>query len=261
MSQQGYFAASFDRTLERERLSCLEAWLDPISTRYLTALGVGNGWRCFEVGGGGGSLVRWLADRCEQVVAVDLDTTYLETLALANVVVRRQNIVADDLEGETFDLAHCRLLLMHLGAPELVLRKMVAALRPGGWLCVEEWFVDDPVCDPAHPSAEQALRLLRKMSKGYASTGINNQFGRDLPWLVQRLGLEDVGGEAVRTFASGGHPGRRMASIGVELLRDRFIGPIFESAAEVDALLDVLADRSLLNAGPTLVVMWGRKPL
>lgn len=260
MSGRNYFAADFDRTLERERLGCLEAALDPISTRYLSALGVGERWRCLEVGGGGGSLVRWLAARGAQIVAVDLDTTFLDALDLPNVAVRRHDVVADDLEQGAFDLVHCRLLLMHLPDPALVLRKMAAALRPGGWLCVEEWSVEDPVCDPAHPSAEDAVRLLRKMSQGYASTGINNRFGRDLPWLVQRLGLEDVRGEAVRTFASGAHPGRRMASIGVQLLRDRFVGSVFDSEAEVDALLGLLADHSLLAAGPTLVVMWGRKP-
>jgi len=261
MNDKPYFAASFDRTLERERLACLEASLDPQSTRTLSGLGVGEGWRCLEIGGGGGSFVRWLAGRGAHVVAVDIDTTYLETLDLPNVVVRRCDVVTEDLERGAFDLVHCRLVLMHLSDPALVLRKMAAALRPGGWLCAEEWSVEDPVCDPAHPSAEDAVRLLRKMSQGFASTGINCGFGRDLPWLVQGLGLEDVRGEAVRTFATGTHPYRRMASIGMQLLRDRLVGPIFESDEEVDALLAVLADRSLLSGSPTLVAVSGRKPL
>jgi len=260
MGDKTYFAARFDRTLERERLACLEASLDPHSTRTLSALGVGAGWRCLEIGGGGGSFVRWLAGRGAQVVALDIDTTYLETLDLPNVVVRRCDVVTEDLEPDAFDLVHCRLLLMHLTDPALVLRKMVTALRPGGWLCAEEWNVEDPVCDPAHPSAKDAMRLMRKMSQGFASTGINNQFGRDLPWLIQQLGLEDVRGEAVRTFATGTHPYRRMASIGMQLLRDRLVGPFFESDKEVDALLAVLADQSLLSGSPTLVAMWGRKP-
>lgn len=261
MSDKSYFASSFDRGLERERLGCLEAALDPISTRYLSELGVGAGWRCLEVGGGGGSLVRWLAGRGAQVVALDIDTTYLDKLALPNVVIRRCDVVTEDLERAAFDLVHCRLLLMHLADPELVLRKMAATLRPGGWLCAQEWTIEDPACDPAHPAAEAAMRLLAKMSRGYASTGIDNRFGRDLPWLVQKLGLEDVQGEAVRTFASGTHPSRRMASIGLQLLRNRFVGSIFESDEEVDALQGILADGSLLSGSPTLVTMWGRKPL
>jgi SAM-dependent methyltransferase len=261
MSGKPYFAANFDRALERERLACLEAALDPTSTRHLSDLGVHEGWRCLEVGGGGGSLVRWLAGRGAQVVAVDIDTTYLDRIDLPNVVVRRCDVVVDELERGGFDLAHCRLLLMHLAEPERVLQKMMAALRPGGWLCVEEWSVDDPVCDPAHPSAEDALRLLRKMSQCYASTGINIGFGCDLPWLVQRLGLEDVRGEAVSTFASGAHPVRRMGSLGVKLLRERLVTSGFENDEEIDALLAILEDRSLLSRSASLVSVWGRKPL
>jgi SAM-dependent methyltransferase len=259
MPDKTYFAAHFDRALERERLTWLERALDPISTRHLSALGVGDGWRCLELGGGSGSLVRWLAERAAHVVVVDIDTTYLDAINLPNVVVRRTDVVSEDLGRDAFDLAHCRLLLMHLADPEAVLRKMVAALRPGGWLCVEEWNVEDPACDPAHPSADDAVRLLRKMSQGYASTGINNKFGRDLPWLVQRLGLTDVSGEAIRTFATGAHPFRRVGNIGVELLRDRLVGSIFESEQEVDALLTLNADDSLLTGSPTLVTMRGRR--
>jgi hypothetical protein len=63
------------------------------------------------------------------------------------------------------------------------------------------------------------------------------------------------------SFATGTHPYRRMASLGMQFLRDRVVGPIFESDKEMDALLGVLADRSLLSGTPTLVAVWGRKPL
>jgi ubiquinone/menaquinone biosynthesis C-methylase UbiE len=38
----------------------LEAQLDPGTTRHLPqALGVGEGWHCLKVGGGGGSITEW----------------------------------------------------------------------------------------------------------------------------------------------------------------------------------------------------------
>src|SRR5215467_11355800 len=37
----------------RQRLGSLESWLDPETTRHLDSLGVGAGWRCLEVCGGG----------------------------------------------------------------------------------------------------------------------------------------------------------------------------------------------------------------
>jgi hypothetical protein len=41
---------------ERERLASLEQFEDPGTIRHLEALGFGPGWRCLEVGAGGGSI-------------------------------------------------------------------------------------------------------------------------------------------------------------------------------------------------------------
>jgi hypothetical protein len=48
---------------ERERLAAIEGELDSCSIACLTALGVGPGWRCLEVGAGAGSIARWLSER------------------------------------------------------------------------------------------------------------------------------------------------------------------------------------------------------
>ena len=56
MEHGEYFAARTTDEAERERLDALEAAIDPTSRRHLEALGVGPGWTCLEVGGGGGSI-------------------------------------------------------------------------------------------------------------------------------------------------------------------------------------------------------------
>jgi len=61
---------------------------------------VGPGWHCLEVGGGGGSIASWLANRVlpdGRAVATDLDTRFLETLSIPNLEVRRHDIVTDPL--------------------------------------------------------------------------------------------------------------------------------------------------------------------
>src|SRR4051794_23198942 len=83
----GYVFAE-ESDIERARLTGLEATFDPITTDVLARLGVGPGWRCAEVGAGGGSIVRWLADRVGptgQVVATDIDIRYLATVDAPNV--------------------------------------------------------------------------------------------------------------------------------------------------------------------------------
>jgi 2-polyprenyl-3-methyl-5-hydroxy-6-metoxy-1,4-benzoquinol methylase len=45
------------------RFGDLAAAFDPGTIRHLQDRGVATGWRCLEVGGGGGSIAAWLAAR------------------------------------------------------------------------------------------------------------------------------------------------------------------------------------------------------
>lgn len=145
---------------ERQRLAILESVQDPDTIRRLETLGVGDGWRCLEVGGGAGSITRWLCQRVGtsgRVVATDLDTRFLDALDEAALEVRRHDITSGELEDGAFDLVHARYVLEHLPAREAALRRMVAALAPGGWLLVEDVDFQLPIAaDPAHNSAVPA---------------------------------------------------------------------------------------------------------
>lgn len=75
---------------ERRRLDLFAERLDPITIRRVQRLGIPRGARCLEVGGGRGSVARWL---CElfggegHVTATDLDTGFLAELSLPNLQV------------------------------------------------------------------------------------------------------------------------------------------------------------------------------
>src|SRR5947208_12241052 len=126
---------------ERERLGALESVLDPGTIRVFETIGVSKTWRCLEVGGGGGSVTRWLCERVGpegHVVATDLNTRFLEEIEAPNLEVRRHDVVAEPLDENTFDLVHSRDVLEHIPEREAVLDKMVAAVKPGGWLVAED---------------------------------------------------------------------------------------------------------------------------
>jgi chemotaxis methyl-accepting protein methylase len=83
----------------------------------------------------------WLAQQVGekgQVVATDLDVTYLERLRLPNLDVRRHNILEDSIETlgpGSFDMVSLRLVLFWLvDRQEEAIRRIVQCLRPGGWL-------------------------------------------------------------------------------------------------------------------------------
>ncbi len=87
----------------------------PALTDISSDLAVGPGWRCLEVGAGGGAVAVWLAERVGpegMVVATDLDTGFLEAEARqhAGLQVQRHDITTDDLPTG-FDVAHARWLI------------------------------------------------------------------------------------------------------------------------------------------------------
>ena len=134
----------FDNSLsdERERLRLLEAIADPRSIRLLTDLPVEEGWRCAELGAGGGSMALWLAEQVGEsgsVLAVDRDVTLLQPLRdRPNIEIVESAI--EDLKwgAASVDLIHTRNVLMHIDDADSVIANLVDFVRPGGALLLEE---------------------------------------------------------------------------------------------------------------------------
>ncbi len=85
---QPTYAFENARPAQVERLRVLEALLDAGTFRLLEKAGVRPGWRCLEVGAGGGSVAAWLSDRAApdgSVLATDLDTTVMHELEHPNL--------------------------------------------------------------------------------------------------------------------------------------------------------------------------------
>jgi SAM-dependent methyltransferase len=149
----------------------------------------------------------WLAEKVGasgQVVATDVDTTYLERLNVPNLEVRRHNILDDSLKSlgsGSFDLVSSRLMLFWLaGRQETAIRRMAECLRPGGWLVDEDgdWGMVGPV-DPTH-------RLYGAFHEWWSSRGYDPTFGRKLPALFERCGLQNIAHESSARVVRGGSP-------------------------------------------------------
>src|SRR5262249_7074035 len=156
-----------------------------------------------------------------------------------NVEVRRHNIIEDELEAAHYDLAHCRALLMHLPDPIRALRRLVDAVRPGGWLLVEEadGSASCGAADPGHARAARFDRSSRTLWAALKADGtMDLDFGRRLPALFEGFGVRDLGHEGVPLTARGGDPMARFVQMTDQLVRARFIAAGVLPEADFDEL-------------------------
>ena len=139
--------------------------------------------------------------------------------------VRRHNVVTDALEEGAFDLVHARALLQHLLEPVSVLRKMVVALKPGGWLLVEESDVDFVVPDEVVDAAAAALfrTCWSVCDRVFTDGGGDWHYGRRVFHDVCAQSLIELGAEGRTFIVRGGSQHARFLRLSVEQLRDRVI--------------------------------------
>lgn len=116
----------------------------PLATA-LDRLAVGPGWTCADVGAGGGDVSVALAEvvgRSGRVYSVDSDPAARDEVARA--AAAHSQVVAITQAGEDLrlpeqvDLVFCRFLLLHVLDPSVVLGRMAAAARVGGWVVAQE---------------------------------------------------------------------------------------------------------------------------
>lgn len=246
------------------RFESLSALFNPVTFRHLERLGISAGWRCWEVGVGGPSIPRWLSERVGpsgHVVATDIDVRWAQNAAGGNVEVRQHDIVNDEPPEGAFDLVHARLVLIHVPEREQALRRMAAALRPGGWLLNEDFdsLMQRFAClDGDGPQQ----RLANKVREGFrallAERGADLEWGRRLPRVLRESGLVEVGADAYMALAF--PEGRDMEKANVNQIRDGLIAGGHATAEELDAYLAALDTTELDVATPLLISAWGRRP-
>jgi 2-polyprenyl-3-methyl-5-hydroxy-6-metoxy-1,4-benzoquinol methylase len=252
---------------ERERLAGLEEKLDPGTTRYLDAVGVGAGWTCLEIAGGGGSIAQWLCRRVAptgRVVATDIDTRFLDALDEPNLEVLRHDITADDLPEEHFDVVHARCLLEHLPERAAILKRLVRSLKPGGWILVEDmdWrpLLSKPMISYDYPPADPgSARVWRAFAAMLQNAGYDGEFGSKLPAHLIADGLAQVSGEVRAPMVWGGTAGTATLRLGLVALRDRIVSSGL-APEDIDRAIARYEDPGIATMFGPIVAAWGRRP-
>jgi SAM-dependent methyltransferase len=246
-----------------ERFVALAELFDGVTRRHFDRLGVGPGWRCWEVGAGGRSIPEALVAAVGStgyVLATDINPAWLDPHATYEV---RQHDVAMDLPPEpgTFDLVHARLVLVHVPDRARALATMVAALRPGGWLLLEDADTElQPlVCiDESGPAQQRANRLRRAFRELMTRRGADLRYGRTLPRTLREAGLDDVA--AVGNFPIGGTVLDRLEVATIRQVRAELVASGLADDAEIDAHLAAVDAGELDLTLAPLISAWGRRP-
>lgn len=246
------------------RFSGLDAGLDQNTQAHLSALGIAAGWRCLEVGAGSGSIARWMAEQAGahgHVLATDIDTRWIQGNGLSQLEVQRHDVIADPLAQGEFDLVHARLVLSWLPTRDAVVSRLVAALRPGGWLVVEDFdSVLHHCLDPLNDDERVFDKVTDAFGEALQRRGADTTWARTLPHRLASAGLQDVGAAGHLTIYHGGSPASQVWVANISQVGDVLIQAGLITAGERDTFLRLAQDPSFVGNHPLLITAWGKKP-
>lgn len=242
-----------------DRWTALSGLYDEPTFRRFREVGIRPSWSCLEIGAGGGSVARWLAEQVGPdgvVTATDLDTRWLERLQIPNLNVIRHDITRDRLPVLAYDLIHCRLVLTHLPEPVTVIDRLIRSLRPRGWLVIEEFdtgYLDGACPHPRTEAERRANQIREAFAQLLEKRGADLTLGSRLPSLLAERGFESV--EVRGSFESG--PGVRLLErANLEQARDELTASGIRPE-DLDAHLSELPRLPLLM--PMMVSVVARK--
>jgi SAM-dependent methyltransferase len=183
-----------DAKQEAARLRAQAKLWDPVSHALFDRLQIKSGWRILEIGPGQGSLHLELRRRARGPVdAVERSSAFASRLktitrrdGYGNGLVWRTDLIDAPLPSATYDLIFARWVFLFLPRPDLHIRKLVRALKPGGRLAVQDYHRDTFALVPRPPEWFDFILADRAF---FASQGGDASIGSRLPDLYSAAGL------------------------------------------------------------------------
>lgn len=251
-----------------ERLLVLARARWPDTRDFLDLVGVRSGALCLDLGCGGGEVTFGLAQLVGpegHVTGVDMDEVKLALArasaverGFANVEFRAAN-VNDWSEAHAYDLVYSRLLLEHLSRPVDLLRRMWAAVRPGGSIAVEDADFDGLFCDPPNDGFDFYARTYPRVLERH---GGDAAAGRKLYGYFLEAGILRPNLRMVQNANTTGEE-KALSLVTLEATADAIVAEELASEDEVSAALASLAaftdDPGTLVGEPRIFQLWSRR--
>ena len=247
------------RTGEGERIDYGAMAYDALTRARLTALGVGPGWRCLDVGAGTGTVSRWLAEEAgaEEVLALDRDPRFVPVRPGGPLRTMTADLTDPSLSPGRFDLVHCRFVLMHLRGHADVLARLADWVAPGGWLVVGD-AVDLAAADPPQSPYRRTMAAMWQVL--HDRIGTDTTWVTRYPYLLHDLGLLEVGAEIAVPPLTVDAPITAFWKSTWLSMRDALEASPLLGPGELDRALDQLSSPSLADLSPGMITAWGHRP-
>jgi SAM-dependent methyltransferase len=202
----------------KQRLDLLAQTMAGTTHALLAEVSLHQGSSCIDLGCGAGHVSRHLGKLVGptgRVLGIDFDAVKLaaareecERDGLANVEFRTADVANWD-EPETYDLVFGRFVVSHLSDRPGMVRRMCAALRPGGRLVLEDIDYGGAFCYP--PNVAFGLQCTLYCSL-ISRRGGDALLGPQLVGLCRDAGLDEIQMRVVQPVHTGRHPGKAMSA-------------------------------------------------
>jgi ubiquinone/menaquinone biosynthesis C-methylase UbiE len=247
---------------ERDRLESLTSLYDARTLELCERLGASQGWDCLDAGAGTGSFALAMLERVAPtgtVTALDADARFLRPLEADGLLVLEADLTKAPLPVDRYDLVHARLVLEHLPERDDVLAALAAAVRPGGWLLIEDFdWSTALVIDPPDETHERVARACLQL---FTANAYDAYYGRTLPRRLRAAALTHVGTHAesvqVQADVEFGLPQWELL---VEQLAPALLAHGLVEEPDLVRFRELWHDGTTVCFAPLMVSTWGRRP-
>jgi ubiquinone/menaquinone biosynthesis C-methylase UbiE len=151
-----------------------------------------------DAGCGSGAITRMIAKKVypETVIGMDIDPVFIEEArktadknGVKNIRFDLGNIDEMKYEKGSFDLAYCRLVLMHVNDPVRSVSEMKRVTKKGGYVAASD--IEDDLMT-SYPPTPLFWDLWKKHGEFAALRGTNRHIGRELYSIFSKVGLRSI---------------------------------------------------------------------
>jgi hypothetical protein len=136
---------------------------------------------------------------------------------------------------------------------------MTAAIKPGGWLVVEDFEIL-PAMPGSEEQADRVSRTTAAMRRVAAGAGAHQRLGLSLAKRLRARGLSQVDTEGRMRLCRGNTASARLARLNFEQLREPMLATGHLTIEQFNADIARLDDEDYEWRSPILWTAWGQRP-